>query len=170
MKKYVVPALLSLQLFTPTTLRAQNDKDYSGNYLCIADAAGGVRFDEASKNWVPAKFTSGDRYILSLKAGSLEDNGFNEISMTYFITFEPHGSNYDNFMKSCWTKSNALRKINPFMNFAPGGFVSCDLVNGDLKINFENLRFLSTYTSGFVDGYDNGGNTPFVQIGTCSKI
>lgn len=111
MNKYMGLALLSLQLFTPTTLRAQSEKDYSGTYLCISDAAGGVRFDDASKKWEAAKFTSGDRYILTAKSsGLVKEEILDQMKMTYHITWEPHGSNYDIFLKRCMTKSDQLKK------------------------------------------------------------
>lgn len=168
MNKYMGLALLSLQIFTPTTLRAQSEKDYNGTYLCISDAAGGVKFDKTSKKWVAAKFKTGERYILTTKAGGFQKNYSSELVQTYFVTWEPHGANYEPYMKACWTTSNQLRKVNPALNFALDGFIECKQMSIDLKINVETLRFLSSYTYGFVDGSDV--DTPVIEIGNCTKI
>lgn len=56
------------------------------------------------------------------------------------------------------------------MSFGGNGFVSCDLMLGELKVNLEKLRYLTSYMSGFVDGKDNVANTPYVEIGSCTKI
>lgn len=171
MNKYVASALLFLQLLMPTTLVAQNEKDYSGTYLCISDTAGGIRFDDVSKKWVSAKFTSGDRYILTTtSSGLVKDEVFQQPTMTYHVTWEPHGANYDAFMKGCWTQADQLKKINPYMSFGGNGSITCNLAGGELKINLQKLRYLQSYTFGFVDGIDDGGNTPLVEIGNCTKI
>lgn len=164
-------SFLPLILLAPHTLLAQNERDYSGTYLCISDAVGGIRFDDVYKKWVTAKFTSGDRYILTTKSsGLVTDKVFQELTMTYHVTWEPHGANYNAFTKGCLTQTDQLKKINPYMNFGHDGFITCNIIGGELKINLKKLRYLRSYTFGFVDGIDDGGNTPLVEIGNCTKI
>jgi hypothetical protein len=41
---------------------------------------------------------------------------------------------------------------------------------GEMRINLHNLRWLSFYPHGYVNGADNNDDTPGVTIGRCSKL
>lgn len=171
MKKMAISTLLAVQLIAPNMTFAQSNKDYSGTYLCIADASGGIRYDDASNQWVGTRFNTDKRYILTAKAnGLVNDPIFDLPKMTYIITWKQHGANWDEFMSGCWTVSDELRKINPMSSYLDFGSLNCRAYGGPLTVNFNNLRFMSTYLYGFVDGMDNNENTPFIHVGKCTKI
>ena len=170
MKNIAIFTVLGMQLITPSSAFAQNTEDYSGVYLCFEDASGCISYDDASKMWVGTKFRSDDRYILTVKSNGLVNDFLDIPNMTYIITWEKHGANWDPLSKGCWTESNKLREINPMSSWAPGGDLSCNLKGGQLKVNFNTLRFLNTYLKGYIDGVDDNSNTPFINVGTCTKI
>jgi hypothetical protein len=51
-----------------------------------------------------------------------------------------------------------------------GSFVECQDEFYHIRFNKKNLRYSRFYLFGFVDGKDNAGNTPHVEIGKCSRI
>jgi hypothetical protein len=40
----------------------------------------------------------------------------------------------------------------------------------DMQANLSNMRFLSTYAMGYLDGVDDNSNNPSIKAGTCVKI
>lgn len=49
------------------------------------------------------------------------------------------------------------------------GLMNCDLIFGSLRVQRDTLRFIKTYTVGYIDG-DKLGNTPSISIGKCSPL
>ena len=48
-------------------------------------------------------------------------------------------------------------------------YVSCSSFFGQFKMRPDNLLFLYTYTFGYVEN-EGQDNTPYIQLGTCSKF
>ena len=179
MKKFAISTLLAMQLIAPNLSFAQSNKDYSGTYLCIADASGGVRYDDASKQWVGAIFTTGDRYILTAKSNGLVEyklympwveTTYISPEMTYIITWERHGANLEADSKGCLTLDDELENIEPMSSFAINGMMNCGANGAELKVNFDNLRFMLTRFEGYVQGFDIEFGNSHITIGTCTKI
>jgi hypothetical protein len=55
------------------------------------------------------------------------------------------------------------------------GYLSCDALYGEFKFNTNNLRYIKTYIAGYGEvtaggTVVEGDDTPYVEIGRCSKI
>lgn len=150
---------------------AEVTTEFAGTYFCTADAVGGVRYNEIAGDWVSTKFEAVSKYILNISNNSEILDEFNgKVRMTYFIEFSEHGSGSDLVSVYCRTKSDQLRSINPLANFISQSGFTCNAGGGDLIVDFDTLRFLKSYTWGYVDGVDDNSNTPHIEIGTCSRI
>jgi hypothetical protein len=170
MKKYVTVYFFCCLGATETF--AEDTIEFAGTYFCTADAVGGVRYNEFTGDWVGGEFTAGNIYILNIRNNREIIDEFNgKLRMTYFIEFSEQGAGSDILANSCNTKSNQLRSINPLASFiSDSGHFSCDLIGGDLAVDLGTLRFLKSYTWGYVDGVDNNRNTPLIMVGTCSRV
>lgn len=155
-----------------TATFAEVTTEFAGTYFCTADAVGGVRYNEVAGDWVGYQFEAGSRYVLNIRNNSEILDEFNsEMRMTYFIEFSEHGTGSDILANSCSTKSNQLRSINPLASFiSDSGYFSCNVAGGDLIVDLDTLRFLKSYTWGYVDGVDDNSNNPHIEIGDCSRI
>jgi hypothetical protein len=172
MKKIRNGLLCCCCFFGATATFAEVTTEFEGTYFCTADAVGGVRYNEVAGDWVGYEFGAGSRYILNIRNNSEILDEFNgEMRMTYFIEFLEHGAGSNILANSCSTKSNQLRSINPLASFiSDSGYFSCNLTGGDLTVDLGTLRFLKSYTWGYVDGVDDNRNTPFIMVGTCSRV
>ena len=54
--------------------------------------------------------------------------------------------------------------------FNDSGRINCSNYSGSVLFNKTNLRFLSTYILGYIDGADSQNNTPAITIGKCSPL
>lgn len=50
-----------------------------------------------------------------------------------------------------------------------GSIVQCGSTGG-VTLNIETRRYLKWYNYGFYDGIDTDANTPYVEIGVCSRL
>lgn len=173
MRKLVAAAITTM---VATTALADGIYDttgqFSGSYLCEADASGGVAYDENLHQWVATTFrTDKNRLTVVVGQQSMGKASFlskDELAMVYTISVGSFGE-----------KSQACSAIGGFTPVNSGGsalvmyssgFVSCDAAFMTYKFNFDKLRYMRIYSFGFVDGEDKGGNTPLVEIGKCGKI
>lgn len=173
MRKLVVATITTM---VATTALADGIYDttgqFSGSYLCEADASGGVAYDENLHRWVATTFRT-DRIRLTVVVGqqSMGKASFldrDELAMVYTISVGSFGE-----------KSQACGPIGGFTPLNLGGsgsvmystgFVSCNAALMMYKFNFDKLRYMRIYSFGFIDGEDKSGNTPLVEIGKCGKI
>lgn len=120
---------------------------YANSYLCIGDAAGGLKFLDGA--WRGTSFKSGSKFLVARSPENSKHWTVTEIG--------------DPFPSHRCT-----------MNTGPDGIDSEQLVCGGLGygmiINFSKLRFTQVYTIGFIEDDRSGENTPFVSGGLCSKI
>jgi hypothetical protein len=110
-------------------------------YLCVPSKATGFSYNTTSKNWEQSAFRIGDEKKLLKKVGNQWE----------WRTFGQQ------FGEKCGAMSDA-------------GWINCDLIFGTLRFNKNKLRYVETYTVGYVDGVNSNANTPFITIGTCSPL
>lgn len=127
-------------------------------FLCIADQSTGFSYSQASRSWETKRFNVSDnRYII-------------------------RKSNRNPYL---W-EVNQFGKDEPFLPFSgckddfnDFGFLHCAGLGGELTFNRENGRYILYYMGQYAaynpnsdvpDYRKDGGDTPFIEIGKCSKI
>lgn len=129
-------------------------------YLCITEAAGGVRFDSKQNKFVGSAFDIQNPKKILVKK---ENDGK--------WTVKDFGSDID----SVWGKCTE-RKIKNSLTA-----ISCEVMFGRFGFSLTNLRFYQTYTIPALassSDYANDekvrklfdSNTPEIEVGACSKI
>ncbi|MHC4337422.1 MAG: hypothetical protein ACYSTG_05660 [Planctomycetota bacterium] len=127
-------------------------------YLCLAEHSAGIAFDKVSKRWAATIFKP-DQKVLVSKAND-EEKKKGAVWVVKSV-----GSN---------------REAPDFVckeDFDNNGYLHCSGF-GDFMFNRRNLRFLSTFTFGYVtDGLgetnwfgEEGTNTPALSAGKCSPL
>ncbi|TIU80480.1 MAG: hypothetical protein E5W13_03095 [Mesorhizobium sp.] len=168
-------SLLSLVSFTVEAYGAgmfDETGRFAGSYLCVGSASGGIKFEAASKKWVPATFNVSDsKFVVAVRSGSIKEIpvfGMRVQAMQYQISIRPFGSDG----RGCGVSSRMLELDiePPRLSIFPSGRVQCSSSLEDYDFNFGDLRYLRVYPVGFIDGQDNDRNTPNIEIGTCSRI
>ena len=115
--------------------------DDSPKWICLTERATGFAWN--GQRWDQTSFdTSKMRYVISRDPA--EDNAY---------TVKTVSRNYG-------TRCDGPTEY---------GFISCPFF-GEFKFNTKTLRFLSTYTAGYLDGKENNDNTPAIEIGTCTRF
>lgn len=120
---------------------------YAESYMCIAEASGGVFYDTQSKNWIGAIFNADEKLMIKKTPEDSEDAKYRVYD--YGKVFPRYVCEKD---------------------FKDNGYLFCSSAVGFFKFNKNNLRFLSSYEAGYVDGNDNNENTPFISVGKCSPM
>ena len=117
------------------------------SYLCIPDKSAGFSYSTATKTWDYARFDVRDSKYLLKRSDS-------KWSWSIF------GKNPFLSMTVCTSQS-------------PDTFIFC---NGfyDVRVNTKSLRFQLVYPIGYTNSYaspsDEGGDTPYLEIGKCSPL
>jgi hypothetical protein len=123
---------------------------YAERFLCVAEHAAGVVYDEVRKQWQPAVGRTDRKYIIAEPDES--------INLLYEFVVTEVGDSY--FSYYC------------IDGFDQSGLIRCSSSYGYLMMNKNTGRFQSHYDYGYMEGpeRDSTDNTPFVQIGTCSPF
>jgi hypothetical protein len=109
-------------------------------YICVADSSTGFKYNSNSRIWEQTGFrVSEDKKLLKKVGQGWEWSSF--------------GSTY----------GEKCGEINSY------GLLNCDILFGTLRFSKNTLRYIETYTVGYIDG-DKGGNTPAITIGKCSPL
>jgi len=111
------------------------------SYLCIPTKSTGFYYNKSSKEWTNTTFKVGDEKLLIKRKGSSWE-------------WSKFGENI----------SHKMCKIQPEINQ-----VNC-FVTGDLTLNLKTLRFIQTYSYGYISGLDVNDDTPNITIGKCSPL
>ena len=131
--------LLLLFLLFPTLLFAES-------YLCIAEAAGGVRYLSSPKKYESERFVT-ERKIIFKKE---QDNW----------TVKEFGN----------TPESAQQCDDQIVGGKISGVV-CNVFGGDYILNFKALRYRYIHLIGWLPPPDGGvTDTPFIEVGKCSSI
>jgi len=116
------------------------------SYLCIAEHSGGVGYNEVTKEWKGRVFKTKSKYIVK-KA--------DKKSGTAWIVSD-HGSK---------VSSSFCKK-----DFNKDGFLFCSGYISHFTMNKKLMRFRYHYDAGYVNFSIIEFDSPFVEIGKCSKI
>lgn len=108
-------------------------------YICMVDKSTGFKLSSTGR-WEEASFYPDEsKYLLKKKGAGWEWSKFG-----------------DKFGMPC-----------PAFN--KHGLLNCDLLFGAVRVQRDTLRFIKTYTVGYIDG-DQPGNTPSIGIGKCTPL
>jgi hypothetical protein len=180
----IIARVLSLQVVASAAMAQAHGPafdetgKFSGSYLCIPQASGGVRWDESRREWNGASFRVGadDQLILKInavKSKEWESFGWKLSAMTYLAVVRKLGEGDG---VSCWGERERYQPADlvgyGHIFMSPRGKFRCE-AHGNLtsyEFNLGTLRYIETYLAGFIDGKDTGGNTPFVSVGKCTRI
>jgi hypothetical protein len=114
-----------------------------GQWICIADAATGFRFENGK--WTDVSFDiEKDRYVISKSAATKK----------YKIT-----KIGESFGDDC-----EEGELDDF------GWLHCGKLVTQWRINLKSLRYILTYPFGYAEGFDNNADTPLIEIGKCSPL
>lgn len=124
----------------PSTVHAES-------YLCLAEAAGGVKFLDGK--WKGTSFKTDEKYLISRRPDNPKQFTVTEVGKSY----PQHRCD---------------------VRFLQDGSESKELVCGGLGfgmiISLADLRYTEIYSMGYIENDQSGDNTPFVSGGVCSKI
>lgn len=110
-------------------------------YFCVSEAAGGVSYEKSINKWKGTAFkTNNDKILITKKNNKW-------VMKQFDLSIE-----------------NDCSSPNEY------GVMKCEKFFGTLIFNTKTLRYLSTYTAGYIDGVDKNDNTPSVEIGACTKL
>ena len=115
------------------------------SYLCIGEAAGGVKFDEITGKALGTSFKTTDKYIIKKKYSEWQVNDFGGQST---------------FSYQC---------------NAEGNFIHCDTKElGRFIISTDRLRYINYSSTGWrgpmmIEG-EKITTTPYIEVGSCSEI
>lgn len=143
-KRAIICAALALAI--PTQASAES-------WLCIPDMATGFTFDAEAKRWRQTNFNvEGVKYLISKPEFA-----------PYAYTVTEFGKKQSIFDPTCKNGPNEV------------GVMACTGLVTDFKFSEKNLRYIRTTTLGYAEPYttgvhEEGGNTPNMEIGRCSKI
>jgi hypothetical protein len=120
----------------------------SETLLCVADMSTGFAME--GKEWVTARFTVKDLRFVVKPVTPYEYLGK---EVNYEVT--KMGESYPSHR--CNRGDGAEQ-------------MSCGGLGWGFTVNFRTLRYQDYYGIGYVDGRDNGDNTPSVTIGKCVQL
>lgn len=139
------------------------DDRYYGGYECTETAAGGVAWDKASGKWSGTGLRpDASKFVVKLLAKKLIDVDFmgeNQQAMGYYVMLDEDGDSN--------ISSGNEEKAMVTIGSLGGGFYCAD---GDFKMSLSNMRFMRIYSGGYLDGRDDGRDTPGIKIGECRKF
>lgn len=113
------------------------------SYICIPDKATGFAYNKSTKTWYTTSFNIQEtKYILSNTDGNWV---WKEVGKTF---------------------DSKCGKLNDY------GFITCEDFGSTIHFNSKTLRFMNAYLMGYVTGdiKSDGGDTPSLEIGRCSKL
>lgn len=110
-------------------------------YVCVTNNSTGFRYNSNAQMW--------------------ERAGFNVTDEKRLLKKIPSGWRWSDFGSQ---SGHDCGEINSF------GLLNCNILFGELRFNKNTLRFIETYTVGYIDGKNDNKNTPGISIGTCSPL
>ena len=139
---------LLLLIFLSPTL------SFAESYLCIAEAAGGVLYNESTDKFNGTSFSTDSKYIVKKENNSWVINNFgNDFDLTFGKGCDEGGLYAKD---SDWTR------------------LSCNTFFGDMLVDTKNFRYIKTYVMGYQGRVlkEKGStvDTPYIEVGSCSKV
>lgn len=152
---------------TPNVLNAQQPlKD--GTYFCTVEFAAGLAYNQTTKRWQSTTLRPDYSFILGLEfIETKQDELLPGLSVkkstvsSYNIALIVAGSE----AMPCLSEDRDAAVM-----YDGNPFVRCTSGVKEYSFNFQNNRFLQAYMHGYVDGKDDGGDTPSMSGGMCTRI
>jgi hypothetical protein len=126
-------------------------------WLCTGQAATGFEYDQASHSWRPTKFKPDGRFIIAALPVKSKTASFQ-----WVIAPEGKAPIEGGFCGS---------------EFAADTFLHCSGLGGTFTFNRRSQRYIHyshggyvSYAPGVNDITDESADTPFIEIGTCTKL
>ena len=143
-------------------------QEHDGSYYCVAEFSGGVAYSENLKKWDSARFRPTEKFVAHFKyAGPhQEDYGASAYVDDYFVTVTPSESDKAETCKS----RNSERSDRIMFSHGSPVWGGCETILKQYTFSLMNMRFLTVFDSGYVNGIDSGSDTPSISGGTCTKI
>jgi hypothetical protein len=180
----IVTMVLALQVGTSVSMAGARGPEFdetgkfSGSYLCVPQASGGVRWDENRKEWHGASLKNEADGQLILKIDAVKRKqwksfGFELSAMTYLVWVRELGEGAD---VPCWGAREGYHPADLLgygdALMSPQGEFRCEAYGRltSFKLNLGVLRYIETYLEGFIDGKDTGDDTPAVSVGKCARV
>lgn len=146
---------------------AQAIEPKNAAYYCTNEATGGVKYSPQLQKWTSGSFLPDKPFVIRLEfLNSRRQKQFDwtELSTvnSFSVTVTEAGSKDAH---ACKDASNYKAPVEVWDD----GWLRCNVALSELRFNPENNRYMSAYLVGYVGG-DNGGDTPAISIGTCTKV
>ena len=135
--------LLLLILLLPTLSFAELN-----SFLCIAEGSGGLIYNKATKKLEGTKFKTETKLVVR----ETED---------YKWSVKQFGSDFELAYNGCDERIFENKRL----------YLVCDIYGGQLVFHIKELRFVKTYTAGYIIEPDTTTfDTPHIEAGDCSQI
>lgn len=136
---------------------------FADQYLCIVEHATGFRYSKTLKEWNSVVFKDDSKYLITPAKDKKcwPDYPLKTDKCEYLIkTFGENGS--------------SIKCTDPIND---AGFLRCLDFDKTFSFNNKNNRFLYSFTNGYTNIIphfnqltDEGSDTPFIEIGSCTKM
>jgi hypothetical protein len=141
---FVRPILLIIGTVFSFSNIAIAEKRDEIDLFCVAEKATGFALDSRGRTWESVDFNVSDRkYTFSGDAGGYTFSQIGESTVAWCQSIDQYG------------------------------FAHCDSGPQDLTINVHSMRYQIVYPVGYVrppDAIDRRGETPYIEIGSCSNL
>jgi len=144
------PTVVGIMIAMVLTVSIKADDTDTERYLCVAEQSTGFKFDKSTNSWKSTDFLVENKFII--------------------LSDEPDLYTIHEF------RSEILKvPCEVFKN----GFLNCWISTGRVRFNKKTMRFIHSMSVGYieegleiVEGFTMTaeGNTPYMEIGTCSKF
>jgi hypothetical protein len=138
-------------------------------YYCVAEAAGGLKYNETTKKWEGASFSPEAKFVLRMNflRGRVQKEEYSSLVAEeqvsdYTVTITTAGSNTGVDCVSQYPSKT--------VTVYESGTLRCYTAVSEYIFNVRTNRFLAIYRVGYVAGGDNNDSAPSLQGGTCTKI
>jgi hypothetical protein len=138
-------------------------------YYCVADAAGGLKYNETMKKWEGASFSPEAKFVLRMNflRARVQKEEYSSLVAEepvsdYTVTVTTSGTN---------TGVECISQYpSKTVTVYESGTLRCYTAVTEYIFNVRTNRFLAIYRVGYLAGGDNKDSNPSIQGGTCTKI
>jgi hypothetical protein len=134
------------------------------NYYCREEFGGGLAYNEKTQKWQGAVFSTRSNFVVHMEEVRTTASGKYAIDARR-LTVTKEG---ENTKAKCLDLTQDLDDMERVQ--VQKDIVRCVANITQYQFNIVNNRFLKIYTYGYVNGVDNGDDTPAVAGGRCTKI
>lgn len=135
-------------------------------YFCTAEISAGLAFNKSTKKWESTTFKADEKFALKMKFLRVRkvnnSLGKEEDVFDFNVSITMAGTNYASPCSYDGSYQGSPITVNPYDVFR------CNSALTDYVFNGKTNRFLQMYVGHYIQG--DGGDTPAVTGGTCTKI